>query len=44
MQREGVDLLRRRYPQLAAAVANHPARRALARLLERIAPDERRGF
>jgi hypothetical protein len=44
MQREGVDLLRRRYPQVAAAVANHPARRALARQLERIAPDERRGF
>ena len=36
-QREGVELLRRRYPGLAAAVANHPARRALARLPRKLA-------
>jgi hypothetical protein len=35
VHREGLDLLRRRYPDLAAGVANHPTRRALARLLAR---------
>jgi len=37
MHREGLDLLQRRYPDFAAAVANHPARRALARLLRKLA-------
>jgi hypothetical protein len=37
VQREGLDLFRRRCPVSAARVANHPARCALARLLRRIA-------
>jgi hypothetical protein len=43
VQREGLDLLQRRFPDFAASFANHPARRALARLLARIAPDGQRG-
>jgi hypothetical protein len=35
VHREGLDLVRRRYPRFAAAVARHPARLALARLLPR---------
>jgi hypothetical protein len=41
--REGLELLQRRFPDLAARVAKHPARLALARLLARIAPNEHRG-
>ena len=37
MQREGLDLLQRWYPGFAAAIANHPARRALARRLHKLA-------
>jgi hypothetical protein len=44
VQREGLDLLQRRYPQFAAAVANHPACRALARTLARIGPHGHRGL
>jgi hypothetical protein len=43
VHREGVDLLQRRFPDVAAAVARHPACLALARLLARIAPNEHRG-
>jgi hypothetical protein len=37
VQREGIGLFRRRYPGLAARGAKHPARRALARLLPKLA-------
>jgi hypothetical protein len=36
VHREGLDLFRRRYPDFTARVANHPARLALARLLQRM--------
>ena len=37
VQREGLGLFARRYPGIAARVAEHPMRRALARLLPRLA-------
>ena len=37
MQREGVVLFQRRFPNLASQFAKHPARRALARLLRQAA-------
>jgi hypothetical protein len=43
LHREGLGLLQRRYPRFSARVADHPARRALARLLARMAPCGHRG-
>jgi hypothetical protein len=37
VQREGLRLFQRRYPGIAARVADHPTRRALARLLPSLA-------
>ena len=37
VQREGLHIFQRRYPGIAARVAGHPARRALARLLPSLA-------
>ena len=37
MQREGLMLIQRRFPGLAAQFAKHPARLALARLLRQVA-------